>query len=140
MLKAIGLSILLVLGLSLPVAAQTHYCDTNPPTASTVNEGSVALKWCHPLRDTNGNATTITTWALYANNIRTGLTGVTTNGVPNTSGFVLYEASVGFPRGNYTLQLAAVNATGGGAKSGPFVLGVVAPASVPVAPSKLSAG
>ena len=140
MLKAIGIAILLVLGLSASAQAQSHYCDTTPPTSITVSEGSVPLTWCHPRRDTNGNVTTITVWALYANNIRTGLTGVTTNGIANAAGLVAYQAAVGFPRGNYTLQLAAVNATGEGARSNPFALGVAAPDSVPVAPSKLSAG
>jgi predicted phage tail protein len=125
-----GLAVVLSL-LAVPATAQTHPCDVLPPTSATVTEGQVTIGWCHDLKDANGNTTTVAGWAFYANGVRTSLSNVTTNNVPNAAGLIYFLAAVNMPRGNYTIRMAAVNSIGEGALSDPFALAVVAPAAVP---------
>ena len=118
--------------LSASASAQTHPCDGPlPPTSATVTAGLVPIGWCHDGRDVNGNVTTFTGWALYANNVRTSLTGVKTGGVPNAAGFVFYEATVNFPQGNFQVSIAGINGQGEAEKTPPFQLNAVSPSGVP---------
>jgi len=121
-----------------PAFAQTHGCDgTAPPSSTTTEAGSVPLGWCHPGLDVKGNPTPITSWALYANNVRTPLTNVITDGVPNAAGLVWYEATVTFAQGNYTLYVVGINGAGEAPRGDPFALVVSGPSAVPAAVTRL---
>ena len=125
--------LVLLLGLVLcPLTAQAqHPCDIDAPTSDTVLEGQITFAWCHTSRDTNGVDTAITGWTLYVNDAPMTLVAVTTDGVRNASGEMLFRATVAFIRGNYTLGLAAYNDMGEGLRTAPFALGVVGPVDVP---------
>jgi hypothetical protein len=121
------------------VSAQAHPCDSLPPSSATVTEGSVRVGWCHDRRDLNGSITPLTGWVIYSNGARTALTTVTTTNVANAAGLVYYETVASFPRGNYTLTVAAVNGSGEGLISAPFALSVNAAPAVPRAPGRVRA-
>ncbi len=121
--------------------AQTHPCDLATATSGTAIAGAtVTLSACHSGLDANGNNETITGWALYDNAVRT--TPVLTAGTAvSTTGLKLYSVTMTAPAtaGVHSYQIAALDASGEGAKSTPpFVLTVSLPPTVPAAPSKLT--
>lgn len=125
------------------VTAQTHYCDTTPPTAGAAIPGQVlAISTCIGPNDTNGVPFTVTGWALYDNGVRTLVTLVkgTTSTVSNRT---VWAGTYTVPAvtGVRTLQTAAIASalpTPEGAKSIPFVLTVSLPPGAPPAPTHLS--
>lgn len=120
--------------------AQTHYCDqVQPTTGSAIAGSSVTLSVCSDNKDTNGNTTTITGGALYLNGARSTVSLVP-GSVSPTSGKQLFTASLVAPstKGNFTYEVALINAQSEGAKSTPFVLAVSLPASQPTAPTNLT--
>lgn len=119
--------------LSTPFALQvTHPCDGVPATSATVAGGTRTFSWCFSGLDTNGNVTTVTSWALYTGAVRSVLTGVIVGATANAIGLKLYTAFIVVPNGStLPLQVAAVNVVGEAAKSPVFTVQVVAPVSVP---------
>lgn len=100
-----------------------HACDATPPVSSSPAAGSRTLTWCHHDIDTAGLPSVVTAWALYKDDVRSVLTGVTTDGVLNAEGLVKYQATITLTSGTHLLQLAALNARGGeGAKSPVFTV------------------
>jgi hypothetical protein len=96
----------------------------------------VTLGWCHNTQDVSGLPTEISQWNLYVNGSATPLVAVTTDGTRSSQGDVLYQATVAFLRGTYSIELSAVNSAGESAHTPPFTLGVAAAdsSSVPAAP------
>lgn len=125
--------------LAVPAAAQTHPCDQAYPSSGTAVAGStVTLAACADSKDTNGNPTTITGWALYDNAARTTVTLTASGPASPISGLTNYQTSMTAPAaaGVHTYQLAEINSISEGPKGNPFVLTVTLPLTVPSAPVK----
>lgn len=105
------------------VAAQTiHPCDGTPATSSMVIAGARTISWCFSGLDTNGAVTTVTSWALYTNNVRSVLTGVTVGATANAAGLKLFSAPLTVAAGSPQYAVAGVNAVGEAAKSPVFTV------------------
>ena len=130
------LGAMLLLGLPSAAWAQ-HPCDAVTGSSGTAIEGLVTLGWCHNTQDVNGLSTQISQWNIYVNGSATPLVAVTTDGTRSSQGDVLYEATVAFLRGTYSIEVSAVNSAGESAHTPPFALGVAAAdsPSVPSVPS-----
>ena len=129
------LGAMLLLGLPSAAWAQ-HPCDVVTGSSGTAIEGLVTLGWCHNTQDVNGLSTQISQWNIYVNGNATTLVAVTTDGTRSSQGDVLYQATVPFVRGTYSIEVSAVNSAGESAHTAPFALGVAAAdfPSVPSAP------
>ena len=133
------LGTMLLLGLPSAAWAQ-HPCDVVTGSSGSAIEGLVTLGWCHNTQDVNGLSTQIRQWNIYVNGNATTLVAVTTDGTRSSQGDVLYQATVPFVRGTYSIEVSAVNSAGESAHTPPFALGVAAAdspsvPSVPSAPS-----
>jgi hypothetical protein len=118
------------------VEAQTtpHPCDGAAPTAGTIVEGTRTLSWCHDGKDANGAVITVTSWAVYVDNVRSLLSNIVAGTTTNAAGMRLYSAPVALTRGTRAVQLAGLNAVGESVKSATFTITVSAPPAVPTAP------
>lgn len=126
--------------LAVPVTAQTHPCDLPAVGSGNAIAGApLTLSVCHDGKDANGNPAAIA-WALYDNGARTTPTLTAAGAASTVSGLTQYTASLIAPAvaSVHTYQMAAIGALGEGGKSGPFVLTVSLPLTVPSAPSKLT--
>jgi hypothetical protein len=130
------LGAMLLLGLPSAAWAQ-HPCDVVTGSSGTAIEGLVTLGWCHNTQDVNGLSTQISQWNIYVNGSATPLVAVMTDGTRSSQGDVLYQATVPFLRGTYSIEVSAVNSAGESAHTPPFALGVAAAdsPSVPSVPS-----
>lgn len=131
--------------LLLPVAAQaqTHYCDQAPVTTGTATAGQVmTIRVCHSEKDTNGNPTMLTGWAVYVDALPRAVVVLTPTGtVSPVSGKREYTGTTVAPAsaGPHSYQVAPINAVGeDGKTTPPFVLTVSLPQTVPAAGSNLS--
>ncbi len=114
------------------VAAQvTHPCDGPAPTAGNVIAGSRTFTWCWDGKDTNGNPTTPSSWALYVNGSRNVLSSVTVGTTANAAGMRLYSVTIPIPSGTTAYEVVAVNTIGEAAKSATFTVTAALPATVP---------
>lgn len=139
MKKILLLLILVLILFSSTVKAQTHYCDTTPPSAGNGTVGvSSTVNVCAGPNDTNGNPVTITSWTLYDGAVGAPIT--MTKGTTSTvSGLTIYTGTY-TPTTTGTHNLS-ITSTGNGkesVKSNPFVLTVVLPPAAPTTPVKLS--
>lgn len=114
------------------VAAQAaHPCDGVAPTSGSVVSGSRTVSWCWNGLDTNGQPTTVTSWAIYVDGVRAVLGTVTVGATANSAGLKLYSAPVTLSAGSHTVQIAGVNATGEAVKSASFSAQVTVPPAPP---------
>jgi hypothetical protein len=138
MRRLLLLSVLLLLPAA--VQAQTHYCDTTPPTSGTGTVGvALTIQACASPNDTNGNPVTVTGWTLYDNAVGTAVT-MTKGTTSPVSGKTVYAGSYTPPTaGSHSLQTTATGNAKESAKSTPFLLAVSLPPAAPVAPTNLTA-
>lgn len=108
-------------------------CDGVPPVTGSVQAGTRTVSWCFGGLDANGQATTVTSWAAYVDNVRTVLGTVTVGTTANSAGLKLYQAPITLTAGTHTVQIAGVNATGEAVKSATFTSTVTVPPAVPAA-------
>jgi hypothetical protein len=119
-------------------AQAAHECDTTPVSPTTIPVGALfSLKWCHPMTDTGGQPTVITSWRVYRNGVllaSTPTVGTTTS----STGFKLITLQWSEPVAatNISYVLSATNVAGQSVMSAPLVLTVTAIPTVPVAPSR----
>lgn len=115
--------------------AQVHPCDTTPPTAMTVDQGtSWTLGWCEPARPTDP---VVASFKVYRNGVVVPATVVTDPAI-NAAGLRFSHLNrTDAATGTFTFEVSAVLADGReGVKSPvPFVLTVQSP--LPAGPSRL---
>lgn len=132
---------LLLLGLLLiptNLYAQTHYCDTTPPTSGNGVVGSShTIQVCQDGKDSTGTVNlTPTSWTLYVDGAAGTPVTMTKGSTSTVSGKTVYTGSYIVTSGSHSLQMTASFNGAESAKSSPFALtGVNA---VPSAPSLLS--
>lgn len=130
-------AVIVLLAMPRAASAQTHYCDTTPPTSGTVVAGAtLTVQVCAPKNDSAGNPTVVGAWALYDNGTRTTptFTPGTTSPISGMTVYTLNVPPISVP-GAHTLQAAIVNG-GEGGKGTPFAL-TVTPA-LPGVPTNLT--
>lgn len=109
----------------------THPCAGTAPTAGTVLEGARLLSWCWNGLDANSVATTVTSWNVYVDGVKSVLANVTVGTVVDTDGERLYTAPLVVVRGTRIIQVTGVNAAGEATTRPSFTLTVQAPAALP---------
>jgi hypothetical protein len=135
--------VLIFLSAPALVQAQTHYCDTTPPTSGQAAVGAtVTVQNCQDNKSTNGLPVTIMSWTLYVNGVGQSIT-MTKGTTSPVSGKTAYSGTVVFTTaGSRTLQTTATGHDVGpdieAPKSNVFTLSVVTP-SGPTAPTNLTA-
>lgn len=116
------------------VAAQLpHPCDGTAPTTGSVQAGARTISWCWNGLDANGQPTTIATWALYLDGVRSVLSGVTVGTTANSAGLKLYTAPLTVTSGTHAIQVAGTNTMGEAVKSATFTAAVTVPPAQPSA-------
>lgn len=134
----VGAGLYGALSSSFALAAQAgHPCDGTAATTGAVLEGARTLAWCFAGVDVNGAPTTVTSWAVYVDNVRSTVStgSVTVGATANAAGLRLYTAPLTVVRGARSIQVAGVNGVGEAARSGAFSVTVSPPPGVPAASS-----
>lgn len=138
-MKRILLCLSFLLCCSNSARAQTHYCDTTPPTSGNgVVGATVQVQFCNDGKDSTGTVPVIpTSFTLYDNNVGASIT-MTKGTTSAVSGKTVYTGNYIVPSaGSHSLQSTATINSKESAKSTPFLLTGITP--TPSVPTNLTA-
>ncbi len=99
-------------------SAQSHPCDTAPPTTFTVAAGSIAVDVCFDDKDTSGAAAVPTGWNLLVDGVRQAVTMAKTTPTANSVGLFNYHGTSSLASGSHTCNVEVLTSNGLGGTQG----------------------